>query len=422
MSRFIFLLIMVVTASAFGQTGAEVLDSLIAETLKNNPLLKAARNQVEAASSRAKQAKAWDAPQIGIEFYQAPTRSFPNPFKDQMEFDYSIQQMVPFPGKLSAMQSMARNYTDMTEQSYVAVENKIIRDLKSAYFELYLVQRKIAINAENQELMKRLGEIAANQYKTGMGKQPDILRAQTELSTLVTEGINLLSKKRAIEAMINTFLCRPVDKPLGIVPEFEISLLQWSLDQLQPLALANRAELKAMGFSIAMIKADLALARREYNPDLMARVMYKDMAMTGNDFWSAMVGVNVPLAFWSSKKYTAKVEENQVQVRKAENEFENIKNMISFELQDALVKVQTNQNLVSLYKNSVIPQADQTLQSTLAVYQTSKTEFLMVIDAYRMVLMAKLDYHMAVMNYMVSLAQLEQAVGIRIDEIAEKIQ
>jgi len=421
MSRFLFLLTVVVTASAFGQTGAEVLDSLIAETLKNNPLLKAARNQVDAASSRAKQATAWDAPQIGIEFYQAPTRSFPNPFKDQMEYDYSIQQMVPFPGKLSAMQSMARNYTDMTEQSYVAVEKKIIRDLKSAYFELYLVQRKIAINTENQELMKRLGEIAANQYKTGIGKQPDILRAQTELSTLVTEGINLLSEKRAIEAMINTILYRPVDKPLGIVPELEISLLQWSLDQLQPLALANRAELKAMGYSIAMIKADLVLARREYYPDLMARVMYKDMAMTGNDFWSAMVGVNVPLAFWSSKKYTAKVEENQVQVRKAENEFENMKNMISFELQDALVKMQTNQNLVLLYKNSVIPQADQTLQSTLAAYQTSKTEFLMVIDAYRMVLMAKLNYHITVMNYMASLAQLEQAVGIRIDDIAEKI-
>ena len=421
MSRFLFLLTVVVTASAFGQTGAEVLDSLIAETLKNNPLLKAARNQVDAASSRAKQATAWDAPQIGIEFYQAPTRSFPNPFKDQMEYDYSIQQMVPFPGKLSAMQSMARNYTDMTEQSYVAVEKKIIRDLKSAYFELYLVQRKIAINTENQELMKRLGEIAANQYKTGIGKQPDILRAQTELSTLVTEGINLLSEKRAIEAMINTILYRPVDKPLGIVPELEISLLQWSLDQLQPLALANRAELKAMGYSIAMIKADLVLARREYYPDLMVRVMYKDMAMTGNDFWSAMVGVNVPLAFWSSKKYTAKVEENQVQVRKAENEFENMKNMISFELQDALVKMQTNQNLVLLYKNSVIPQADQTLQSTLAAYQTSKTEFLMVIDAYRMVLMAKLNYHITVMNYIASLAQLEQAVGIRIDDIAEKI-
>jgi outer membrane protein TolC len=78
--------------------------------------------------------------------------------------------------------------------------------------------------------------------------------------------------------------------------------------------------------------------------------------------------------------------------------------------------------LVLLYKNTTIPQAEQTLQATLSAYQTGKTEFLMVIDAYRMQLMTKLDYHMAVMNYMASQAQLEQAVGLDIAHIAEKVQ
>jgi outer membrane protein TolC len=76
--------------------------------------------------------------------------------------------------------------------------------------------------------------------------------------------------------------------------------------------------------------------------------------------------------------------------------------------------------LVLLYKNTVIPQADQTLQATLAAYQTGKTEFLMLIDAYRMVLMSKLDYHMSVMSYMTNQAALEQAVGMNIAEITER--
>jgi len=423
MHRFYIFLIMVSVSAkiTFGQNGTIMLDSLIVEALKNNPQLKAARDQVDVASNRTKQVTAWDAPQIGIEFYQAPVRSFPNPFKDQTEYDYFIQQILPFPGKLSAMGSIAGNNADMTKQSYIALKNKIIRDLKSAYYELYLAQQKIAINAENQRLIRKLSEIAAVQYKAGMGKQLDILRARIELSTLITEGINLTSEKSTIEAKINTILSRPVDESLGRVPDLETPLPQWSLARLQPLALASRAELKAMGYGIAMSKAELSLSKKEYYPDLMARVMYKNMTMTGNDFWSAMVGVNVPLAFWSSKKYTAQVEENQVKIRKAENDYETMKNMILFELQDALVKVQTNQNLVSLYKNTVIPQAEQTLQSTIAAYQTAKTEFLMLIDAYRMVLMAKLDYHMAVMNYMASQAQLEQAVGLQIDEIAKKV-
>jgi outer membrane protein TolC len=150
--------------------------------------------------------------------------------------------------------------------------------------------------------------------------------------------------------------------------------------------------------------------------------MYKDMAMTSNDFWSVMIGVSIPLSPWSSGKYTSKVEENQLNIQKAQDEYASMRNMTLFEVQDALVKVQTNQNLVMLYKNTVIPQAEQTLQSTIASYQTGKTEFLMLIDAYRMVLMSKLDYYMSVMSYMASQAALEQAVGMNINEIADKVR
>lgn len=398
------------------------LDDLIAEALQNNPQLRAARHQTSAAQTRVDQVTSWDAPQLGVEFFQTPTKSFPNPVKNGMETDYFIQQMFPFPGKLSAMGRAAEANASMFDQGYKALERKILRELKSAYYELYLVQRKIQINAENQDLMRRFVEIANKQYEVGMGKQPDILRAQTELSTLINDGINLQKEKRAIEAMINTILSRPANAPLGYVPDIEMNIPQWTFEQLRPLALEARPELKAMNFNIEMNKAELSLSRREYFPDLMTRVMYKDMAMTGNDFWSVMVGVSIPLSPWSSGKYTSKVEENQLNVKRAEEEYSNMINMTLFEVQDANVRVHTNQNLVLLYKNTVIPQAEQTLQSTIAAYQTGKTEFLMLIDAYRMVLMSKLDYHMAVMNYMASQAALEQAVGLDIREIAERIR
>jgi outer membrane protein, heavy metal efflux system len=398
------------------------LDELISEALQHNPQLRAARNQTAAARTRVNQATSWDAPQVGVELFQTPIQSFPNPFRNGMETDYFVQQMFPFPGKLSAMGGMAESNANMVDQGYTALERKVLRDLKSAYYELYLGQRKIQINIENQELMRRFVDIASKQYEVGMGKQQDILRAQTELSTLVNQGINLQKEKQVIESMINTILSRPPNEPLGYVADIESDVPRWTLEQLRPLALESRAELKAMNFSIDMNNAELTLSKREYFPDLMARVMYKDMAMTGNDFWSVMIGFSIPLAPWSSGKYTAKVEESQLNVRKAQDEYANMRNMTLYEVQDALVKVQTNQNLVLLYKSTVIPQAEQTLQSTIAAYQTGKTEFLMLIDAYRMVLMSKLDYYMSVMSYMASQAALEQAVGMNINEIADKVR
>lgn len=339
-----------------------------------------------------------------------------------MEVDYFLQQMIPGPGKLSAMGSAAESNAAMMSQSVRALERKIIRDLKTAYYELYLVQRKIQINAQNQDLMSNFVEIASKQYEVGMGRQSDILRAQTELSTLINDGITLQQEKQVVEAMINTILSRPVSSPLGYVPDIEGQIPQWSSERLQSLALESRPELKAMQHNIDMANAELVQSKREYFPDLMARVMYKDMAMTKNDFWSVMVGISLPLSPWSSSKFSSKVEENELNLRKVEEEYRNMKNMVSYEVQNALVKVQTNRNLVQLYKNTVVPQAEQTLQSTVSSYQTGKTEFLMVIDAYRMLLMARLDYHMAVMNYLASQAQLEQGVGLDIRDIEESIR
>lgn len=398
-----------------------VVDSLVAEALRNNPQLRAAHNKAGASLTRVDQVTSWDSPQVGVEFYQTPIKSFPNPVKDWMENDYFIQQMIPFPGKLSAMGRAAENQAAMTEQEYKALQRKIIRDLKSAYFELYLVQRKIGVNAENQDLLRSFVDIARKQYEVGMGKQADVLRAQTELSTLVNAGVNLDKEKRVVESMINTILSRPPASPLGQVPDIEADIPQWTFDQIEPLALENRPELKAMNYSIEMNKEEVTSAKREYLPDFMTKLSYKDMAQTKDDFWSFMVGITIPLAPWSSGKYTSKTEENELNVKRAEEEFASMKNMVLFDVQQALLNVQTNRNLVELYKNTVIPQAQQTLQSTTASYQTGKTEFLMLIDAYRMVLMSRLDYYMAVMNYMSSQAQLEQAVGLDMSDISARV-
>ncbi len=417
----IFIILTILNTSQ-AQTTKTYLDSLITEALQNNPQLKAAQNQFLSSQKKIKQATAWDAPQIGVELYQVPVQSFPNPLKDNMETDYFIQQMIPFPGKLQAMGLSAANNAKMNEEQYNSLKNKIIKDLKTAYYEFYFVQRKIEINKENQELLKQFIEIASKQYQVGMGKQPDIIRAQTELSSLINDEVNLYKDKRDKETLLNTILNRPPYQPFVQIDEIYEDIPEWSFQQLLPVAFSNRPELKGMNFNIEMYKSELKASELEYYPDLMVRLMYKNMSDTKNDFWSAMVGVNLPFAFWSKDKYGGKVEENELNIKMAEEQYNSMKNMISYDVQNAVVKLETNRNLYNLNKNTVVPQAEQTLQSTLAAYQTGKTEFLMLIDAYRMLFMAKLDFYMSEMNLMQAEAQLEQAVGLSIPEIKAKLQ
>src|SRR5512140_777446 len=52
---------------------------LLDQVLKNNPSLQAARSRAQSAQARVPQAKAWEDPQVGVEFYATPVTSA-NPF------------------------------------------------------------------------------------------------------------------------------------------------------------------------------------------------------------------------------------------------------------------------------------------------------------------------------------------------------
>lgn len=397
------------------------LDILVRIGLENNPQLQSLRDQANAAKTRFNQVTAWDAPQVGIEFYQTPIQSFPIPTRKGMETDYFIQQMFPWPGKLSAMGKVAINNADMLEQTYKAAEKKFILDLKTAYYELYLIQRKTEINEANQNLISSLIDIAMKQLEVGMGKQSDVVRAQTELSKLIEEAIRLKRENKVVEAMINTLISQSANNALGQVPDLDIAMPRYTYEGLIGLADNVRSELKAMKFEIEMNRSELVAAKKEFYPDIMVKGQYKNMSNTSSDFWSLMVGVNIPIAWWSKGKYQGRVQENRLNITKVQNQYKDMSNMVRFEIQSSLSRIESDYSRMMIYKNTIIPQAQHSLELLIAEYQSNKTEFLMVLDAYRMLLMAKQDYYMANMEFVSDTAKIEQAVGMSINEINEKL-
>jgi cobalt-zinc-cadmium efflux system outer membrane protein len=397
------------------------LDRIIDDALKNNPNLKAAGYKIDAAKASVNYSKSLDPPQVAVEFYQAPISAFPNPFKDQMEYDYSIQQMFPFPGKLGAMAKTEQKRKGMLTADRQTLEQEIVRNVKTLYFDLYLKYRQMEINHETQMLVRGFVDIARKQYEVGIGKQSDILRAQTELSSIGIDSIVLVQQRKSMEGMLNALCNRPVTAEIGFIPEIDPVLPDYDLSTLLAVAEKNRPELKSMLSSVEMQQAERSAAGKEYLPDFMVRGMYKQMTTT-NDYWSLMIGATVPIAPWSFGKNSSASTRADANIKTAQGERDNMKNMIAAEVNDALLKVESSMERLKLSKESAIPQAQQTLVSAMAAYKTGKEEFLMLIDIQRMIAMAKLDYHMAVMNLLDSQSQLERAVGLSIDEIGQSLK
>ncbi len=388
------------------------LAGLIQQVIQNNPSLQASRLRIQGAEARVPQATAWDDPQAGVEFYATPVTSA-NPFRDGMETDYYIQQMIPL-GKKSATEEVARANVRITEQQSAGVERNLVARVKTAYAMLYAAQRRLEVNAENQRLLSQIVESAREKYSVGISSQSDVLKAQVELAKLENERSMIGQELGAAEAMMNALRASPPGTPVPRVAEIDVREYPGTLEQLQQKAWENRPELRAMQYEIEMNKAELSASQRERIPDLMLKGTYKQMK-EGTDLWAAMIGITIPIAPWSSGQYSGRTEENELNVRSSELSLADMKNMAASDVRDAWAKTQSRLEQVRRYRSAILPQAEQTLQSTLVSYQTDKTDFLSLLDSYRMVQMLRMEYYMLVADYLTAFASLEKAVGTSLE-------
>jgi outer membrane protein, heavy metal efflux system len=388
------------------------LDALVADALKNNGQVKASRYKTDAAEKGATIARQLDQPGVEIESMQPTSTLRPT------ELTFRLKQMFPFPGKLGAMAATEEERSKMAGSESKAAEHDLVLKVKSSFFEVYLFDRRQEINTENRNFTRRLIDIARKQYEVGMGTQADILRGQTELSKLQNDSIALYEGRQSIVAMINALLNRPVTSEIPVVAEILPDPVSITFPQVETIADQNRPELQAMSANVKMQQAENVVNRRERYPDFEIKGGYTRQFPTANamglsveDSWGVMAGMTLPLAPWSGRRYSEAIARGDFRILEAEAVLADIRAMVRAEVQEALLRVASAQEQKNLLRLSVIPQTRQMLESTLSSYQTGKLEFLTLIDAERMLLMAQEQYHMAVMKFLTATAELERAVG-----------
>ncbi len=392
-----------------GEDSVQTLRLFLAEALRDNPRLLAAREMARSAEGRIPQAGAWEDPVVGVEFFATPVSSI-NPFKDGMETDYFLQQLIPFPGKKGLMSRAAASGANMAAQNAASIEREIVAGVKASYAMIYSVQKRLEVNQENGELLEQIVESTRAKYRVGITTQGDVLKVQVELGKLQNEDAALEQELASSVSMMNALRAVPPGTPIGRLAGSVPIELSGSLESLSAQALESRPAILGMQNEIEMKEADLSASRREWFPDFMVRGMYKQM-VDQPDQWAAMVGINIPLAPWGIGKYSGKVEENEASMRSSVQSLVEMQNMTQAQVRDAYARVQSGWQRLNRYQRTILPQAEEGFQSILAAYQIDAADFLSLLDSYRMLQMLKMEYYMVEAEYAVGLAALEQFVG-----------
>ena len=91
-----------------------------------------------------------------------------------------------------------------------------------------------------------------------------------------------------------------------------------------------------------------------------------------------------------------------------------MQDMVDYEIQDALARVQAQRELAGIFADTIIPQAKQAYDVSLADYAAGSEDFQAAIDNWQNWLTFATQYHRAVGQFQRSLADLEEALGTTI--------
>jgi outer membrane protein TolC len=402
-----------VSASSLAQE--LVLDSLVAEALRANPDLAAAKLRYQAFEAKVPQAGSWPDPMFKTVFSNLPTDSWAMDRTPMSGIELMFTQKVPFPGKLGLKKNATRSMARKAEKEYESAEDFIISELKQNYYRLYLLERSIEITRNNKRLLEDFARIAQTRYSVGKGVQQDVLKAQVEISKMMDKLISLEEMNKTVRAKINVLLDREPQHSLGETEELTFRRLDYTEEELQNLAVGSNPALKGMGLSVEASRSAYRLSRREYWPDFTFSVSYRlrdEVEMDpvrGVNFFSASAGINVPLYFWSKQR--KKIQEKELNLESARRKYESKENNLKFNVSQLFYSLSKYTQEVELYRSAILPQARQSLESARSGYQVDKVDFLTLLNNQLTLYKYEIAYHQALSSYFMTIARLEEMVG-----------
>ena len=377
----------------------------------DNPRLAAAGAQARAAEARIAPARTPPDPQLQ---FALMNRSFPGfGLSEPLGMNQiQVMQMIPFPGKLGLAGRVASEQAVAQHARAADVDWDVRARAAMAYYEIYQMDRSLAVADRTLRLLRDLAETARTMYAVGEGRQADVLRAQVEIARMEEEITRMSVERVSAAARLNALLARAADAPVGspVLPAFPERLPP--LDSLVAEAQARRPMVRAGEAELRAAQAGVRLARREIWPDLQLGVQYGQRPMEGgmtDRMISLMVGINVPI-FAGSRQLAMRREAEAMELM-ASADLQGMRADTRGRVAELYAAVGRSQRLADLYRKTILPQSETTVASALSSYRVGSVDFMTLLDNQMTVNQYQQDLYKLEAEHGLAVAELEMMLG-----------
>ena len=396
------------------QLATPALAALIAEALQNNPELRAAAKEIEAANQRVRPAGALEDPMLEAGLLNVPITPWRLNREDMTMKMLGLSQKLPYPGKRALREQLAAKDAQTLDYGLRESRNRVAREVKLAYYDLALTDETVRLLKSNRQILEQFLHIAESRYGVGQAAQAEVFRAQTQLGRMSEELLRMERERPVTEAELMRLLGRRGNAlPISVeLPGLRETAL--NVEALQQAALSERPQLLGLQSVIERGSKALDLARKEAQPDFDLRFSYgqreKDLAgMRREDLFSLTVAMNLPV--WREDKIEPRIAEAQALREQALEMLQAQQNEVLARLRQQVALTEQSRKSVHLYETAILPQARLAVEAALAAYQVSRVDLLMLLDSQMTLFSYEISRARELVSFNKALAEIELLAG-----------
>lgn len=403
MKKFILILF---TALGFHLSGnAQTLDDYFHIAAENNPGLLAKYKNFEAAMQRVAQVSSLPDPNLSFGYFISPVETRVGP----QQARFSLTQMFPWFGTLSAQKNAASLLAEAKYQEFLDARNKLYYQVSASYFPLYELEKLISIEVENQRILSSYKEIATVQFQNDKGSMVDVLRVDIMLKDATTELSILNQKKKPLETRFNKLLNRNENESIEIIDtlllkettqEFRKDSLLVANPLLEEL---NLKVLASQAHERTAIKQGLPMFGVGLDYVIVGERTDATISDNGKDVLMPMVTMSLPIF---RGKYKAAQQEAQLMQESYVLQKEEVANRLISSYEMIWYKTQKQMELIVLYE-AQIQESEQSLNLLFSAYSNSGKEFEEVLRMQQQILKYQRMKATALSDYHIALAELD---------------
>lgn len=382
---------------AVEQSGLTLID-LEQWALSSNPSVQRAAALVGAANGTWVQVGLMPNPTVGYEGQQLGSGGL----AEQQGVLFS-QEFVRG-GKLRLNRAVAANERMRLEQELMAQQQRVLTDVRVAYYQVLLAQRQIELTDGLIRISDEGASAVDSLFKSKEVGRTDVLQSQLEIENARILSQNSQNRHRAAWQSLVAVVGAPDLTVQTLNGELDGPAQNIEYEDALGRLLTLSPELAAA--SVAVEKARTSVARERVEPipnvTVQGLVNVIDNGIGGKTDGGIAVSVPIPL-FNKNQGGIARAQQELVAASRAHTQLE-------LDLQNRLAPVYERyanaSNQVQRYRDVILPAADESLNLTRKTYSAGEANYVALLTAQRTYSQTQLGYLDAIGNLRIAEVQI----------------